>query len=162
MTVVTISKLARGFEVSPEAVRRAFKKWCELNRDFPENYIVEGKDEWGHPYRRYEIPEEAVEWIKNYLELSKLKSKRCGGVIKAKMGIVTIKDLSKEFNVNQNFIRREFRWWCYERGIDPSRYLVGGVGYALPKEFLRHIKPIIQRHLAEKRVIKLSGVSKVW
>ncbi|MCD6525152.1 MAG: hypothetical protein J7K48_09260 [Thermococcus sp.] len=66
----------------------------------------------------------------------------------------SIKELSRELGINDERVRREFRWWCRKHGFDPMNFLRPNDGgfrlrYHLPQEFVEHMRKLVknERHL---------------
>ncbi len=60
-------------------------------------------------------------------------------------GLVKLSDLEKKYKgvLSPHKLRREFRWWCWQRGIDPRNFYRTGykkTGYWVPREFVEYIE----------------------
>jgi len=151
---VKISDLVKKLDTSPRKVRRAFLKWCEFRGYNPKVFKPPGKK------KAYDVPEEAVPWIKNYIQNARNRRGRLRREIRLKLGLITLKDIAISYNVNVDFVRKEFHWWCKKVGVNPRQYYLGIAGYVPPREFINYIVPVVKKHSASKKVLKyLDGLS---
>ena len=71
---------------------------------------------------------------------------------------MNIKKLAQKYGVHINFVKRELKWWCRSRGVDPKQFLVrNGMWreYQLPQEFLEHFDRLVRKDLSKRKVIRL-------
>ena len=71
---------------------------------------------------------------------------------------MNIKELSQKYGANLDFVKREFKWWCRSRGVDPKDFLRwNGLWreYQLPKEFVEYFDKVFRRDMAKRKVIRL-------
>jgi len=147
--VVRASVLAKDWGCTSEWVVKLFKRWCKERGIDPHVYLRTGYTVSAtqvRPVRYYDIPSEAVEWIKRrVLSPRKFRSASIKEALRRKRGgIITIPVLAKEIGVSPVRLRREFFWWCwsvhgYDKDKVVEKYYRGGVGYVLPKEFVKYI-----------------------
>jgi len=65
-------EVAKLLSISPSYVRHLFKEWCRQTGrdpyDFVTRVIVEAKDGVKQPAAAFDIPDEAIEWMKARVE----------------------------------------------------------------------------------------------
>lgn len=154
----TLKEVSQMVGMSTACVLKHFKRWCELNGYFPEDFLKIWYDTDSPVKRSYVIPQEFVDWLVLQKELMLLRGRRSPSYnkLKEKLGVVTLNDIARKHGVNVNFVRREWEWWCYFRGENKKKYLVEGVGYALPPEFISYIESIIEKEKARKHPISIA------
>ena len=129
---------AKELGVRPETVRKHFARWA-VERGVPISKFY-GKivlvTKRGPRYHRVLwIPPEAQEYIKRVISETKGDKRH----LKHRLGVVTTVDLAKRLGTTPRRIRTEFKWWCYTKGYEPKDFLISGVGFALPADFVNYI-----------------------
>lgn len=71
---------------------------------------------------------------------------------------MNIKKLAQRYGANLDFVKREFKWWCRSRGVDPKQFLVRNGSlkeYQLPQEFLEHFDRVVRKDLSKRKIVKI-------
>jgi len=63
---------------------------------------------------------------------------------------MNIKKLAQKYGANLDFVKREFKWWCRSRGVDPKDFLRWN-------GLWRYFGEIFRRDLAKRKVIRLGS-----
>jgi len=147
--LVTTVELSNQLGVSPDRIRLLFHYWCEMNGVDPHNFMrikFHKKETVPNriPSRYYDIPDEAVDWIRNHRNWRKPYRQR-----RRNEDIINLSRLAREVGTTPERIKTEFKWWCHARGEDFTDYHQGGKGYVLPEEFVQYIRRIMGRQYDE-------------
>jgi len=138
---MTIREAAKALGLSETATLGWFHRWCrEMGLD-PKDFRVKG-----HFYQngrkitlwRYEVPREFVRWVK----VRKLKGKKGKARGEGRRGTLTW--YARKFGISRRRVRTAFKWYCYERGLDPKKFYIRGVGIFPPEDFEDWLKKWIE------------------
>jgi len=135
-----VEEVALKLNTGPRSVRQYFRAWLKRN-GIPRNKYFKlvktnRKAEW-----RLIIPQRAVKYI-----AWRAKGFKDGdfknGAITHHHTVTTATKLAAELCTTPRKLTREFKWWCWERGLDPADFYRPGIGYNLPAKFVEHARKV--------------------
>ncbi len=130
----TVKQLAEEFGMDSKNVRWHVREWFRRTGRIPEDFfrpVLEGdKVIW-----QYVLPGEFRAYLKKKAIGFRSGCYRNGAMTHRDI-VATAKLIAERYGVPAKKVRRDFRWWCESRGLNPYNFYKPGIGYDLPDEFV--------------------------